>query len=91
MKSKLLCSNYFYFLFNEEKIQLQEKLFKAAGQIAVSTKDYAITFVEHEVAIELPSGQTVATMNFETSTPALSSNKVVYEDIAQQADLVFLQ
>ncbi|MEM6698124.1 MAG: hypothetical protein AAF599_06995, partial [Bacteroidota bacterium] len=59
------------------------------GQIAVSTEDYALNFVEDEVAIALPSGQTVATMNFETSTPALVNNKVVYEDIAQQADLIF--
>ncbi|MEL6944470.1 MAG: hypothetical protein AAFO82_17550, partial [Bacteroidota bacterium] len=68
----------------------QSLLFEEQGeQIAVSTEDYAMIFVENEVAVELPTGQSVAAMNVETSTPTLEGNKVIYEDIAEQTDLIF--
>ena len=57
----------------------QSLLFEEQGeQIAVSTEDYAMTFVEDEVAIKLPTGQSVSAMTFASSTPLFAVNTFLY-------------
>lgn len=56
---------------------------------AVSGKDYAITFDSETIDIQLPTATATSSMKITTATPILEDNKVIYKDIANQADLIF--